>query len=323
MHIHRDIVGNTDTAEVESFLLDNGHGLAVEVWTYGATLVQVLVPDRDGRRDNVVVRLPDLAAYQRQRAYVGATVGRYCRSVAGGRFQLDGVEHQLSRNDGRHHVHGGVTGFDRLVWRAETELTEERAAVWLHLDSPHGAEGYPGALSVTAGFAVDRDNRLELSYRATTDAPTVVGLTNHAFWNLAGTGTVDDHWLRIDSTRVVPFDDELIPLPGPPRDILGTGLDHTTARLLTGTRLDTMFVLDDPAWAAELTHPASGRRMRVRTDQPGLGTYTGDHYERPRAGICLECGPWPDAPRRPDFPPVRLDPGAEYRHVTVHEFGVG
>ena len=330
MLIRRETVGATQghagqkPAEVDSYTLDSGHGLAVTVWTYGATLVEVLVPDRNGTTGNVVARLPDLASYEDPavNAYVGATVGRYCRCVADGRFTLDGVEHRLDRNDGRHHVHGGPLGFDRFVWDAEATQTDELLTLCLRLDSPDGDQGYPGALRAEARYEVDRHGRLTFDFRATTTAATIVGFTNHAFWNLSGTAgrTIDDHRLAINSDRTVAFDADLVPLAGPPRDIAGTDLDHRAARPLGARPLDNFFVLDDPSWAAELSHRASGRTMRVRTDQPGIGVYSGDHYRQPRAGICLETGPWPDAPNRPDFPSVRLDPGRTYHHRTIHEF---
>lgn len=321
MEIRQRIVGSVQGRDVESYVLDGGD-IVAEVWGYGATLVEVRVPDRSGRWDNVVVRLPDLAGYQAQRAYVGATVGRYCRSIKDSRFRLDGVEHVLPANQGGHHVHGGPVGFDRHVWEARTEVSDDYVAVRLRHNSPDGDQGYPGNLTVEAGFVVHTGGRLVFEYSARTDRPTVVGLTNHAFWNLAGSGVVDDQVLALNSTRTVAFDDEQMPLPGDPRPLAGTRLDHREPRRIGTSELDDFYVLDDPAWAAELADPASGRVMRVTTDQPGLGVYSGDHYTRPRAGLCLEAGPWPDAPNRPDFPSVRLDPGEVHRHRTVHEFSV-
>ncbi|MFC3346578.1 aldose epimerase family protein [Streptomyces echinoruber] len=308
--------------EVHAFTLDSGNGLSVTAWTYGASLVEVNVPDRYGRPGNVVVRLPDLASYEDPdlNAYVGATVGRYCRCVTDARFELDGVEHRLDGNDGSHHLHGGSLGFDKYVWEADAESREDRLVLRMRLVSPDGDQGYPGELTAEASYEVDTRGRLTIAFQARTTAPTVVGLTNHAFWNLGGGGTIDDHRLALNSTRIVAFDDRLMPLPGPPRDITGTDLDHTTPRELGAARLDNFFVLDDSAWAAQVEHRPSGRTMRVTTDQPGMGVYSGDHYRRPRAGLCLETGAWPDAPNRPDYPSVRLDPGQTYRHRTTHAF---
>ncbi|MDO0928876.1 aldose epimerase family protein [Streptomyces sp. TG1A-8] len=330
--IRRESVGTTaghagqEPTPVDAYTLDTGDGLAVTVWTYGAGLVEVLVPDRRGHTANVVVRLPDLASYEdrARNPYVGSTVGRYCRCVSHARLRLDGDEYLLDRNDGRHHVHGGTLGFDRYVWRAHPELHGDRAVLRLRLDSPDGDQGYPGTLSAEVAYEVAPGGRLTLDYRATTTASTVVGLTNHAYWNLAGTGRVDGHTLAVNSTRTTVFDDELLPLPGPPADITGTRLDLTRPRSLDGQALDNCFVLDDPAWAAHLHDPASGRTMRVVTDQPAVGVYTADHFTgRRRSGICLETGALPDAPNRDDYPPVRLDPGQVYRHRTVHHFSAG
>jgi aldose 1-epimerase len=273
----------------------------------------------------MVVRLPDLASYEdrRRNPYLGAVLGRYCRCVADGRFELDGVEHHLDRNDGRHHLHGGSVGFDRFVWDAEAGRDADILMVRLRLDRSDGDQGYPGALSAEVTYSVHPDSRLVLDYRATTTAGTIVGLTNHAFWNLAGGGRVDGHQLSINAGRWVPLDQELIPLPGAPTSLAGSRLDYSTPRPLGDHQLDNFFVLDDPAWAVELAEPARGRVMRVVTDQPGLAVYSGDGLRPPRAGLCLQTSAWPDAPNRADYPSCRLDPGAVYRHHTVHEFIVG
>ncbi|GAA3368403.1 galactose mutarotase [Streptomyces antimycoticus] len=327
--IRRERVGTTvghrgqGPADVDAYTLDTGAGLAVVVWTYGAQLVEVLVPDREGRTGNVVVRLPDLGGYENRATnpYVGSTVGRYCRCVAGGRFRLDGVEHHLDRNDGDHHIHGGDLGFDRYVWAAEAERSGDVLSLRLRLDSPDGDQGYPGALSAEVLYQVSPEGTLTFAYTATTTASTIVGFTNHAYWNLAGTGRIDGHLLALNSTRAVVFDDQLIPLPGPPADITGGPLDHREPQPVGELRLDNCFVLDDPDWAARLHDPASGRTMRVVTDQPAVGVYSADGFAgRRRSGICLETGPMPDAPNRDDYPPVRLDPGETYRHRTVHHF---
>ncbi|MFE6311729.1 aldose epimerase family protein [Streptomyces rochei] len=321
------IVSHPDGTQipVESYRLYNGQGLAIEVWTYGATLVEVLVPDRHGRLDNVVVRLPDLGAYLDpvRNPYIGSTLGRYCRCVAQGRFSLDGHVYELDRNEGHHHFHGGSHGFDKKVWSAEVVEAEDGPAIFMRLESPDGDQGYPGALSATCRYLVTRDGQLVIDHTATTTASTVVGLTSHAFWNLAGKGLISGHELALSSSRVVMFDDELIPLRKPPQSMAGTELDFTRLRPIDSARLDHYYALDDnSALAAELHDPASGRRMVVTTDHPGLGVYSGDGLPHPRAGLCLQPSAWPDAPNRPDFPSVRLDPGSTYRQRTVFDFSV-
>ncbi|MEV4000455.1 aldose epimerase family protein [Streptomyces halstedii] len=329
-HIERTTVGvaparaGHPAAEVESYTLDTGAGPAVTVWSYGATLVGVRAPDREGRYANVCVRLPDLGAYldRSRNQYVGATVGRYCRCVAGGEFDLDGKRHILDRNQGAHHLHGGSEGLDRRVWSAEASRDGEDLEVRLSVCSPDGDQGYPGQLTAGARYRIGSDGTLAVEYTATTTAPTVVGLTNHAFWNLAGGGTVDGHRLRLDATHAVRFDADLIPLPGPAEDVRGTARDFTVERPLDGVTVDNCFFAGGGPVLAELSDPVSGRVLRVATDQPAVGVYTGDWFaERPRCGICLETGALPDAPNRPDYPSARLDPGEVHRHRTVYRFG--
>ncbi|QFZ72338.1 galactose mutarotase [Streptomyces fagopyri] len=329
MNIRKETVGSTrghagqSPTPVDSYTLDTGEGLTVVVWTYGASTIEVLTPDRSGRVDNTVVRLPDLSSYQdrRRNPYVGATLGRYCRVVGDGTIRLDGVEHELDRNEGKHHVHGGGIGFDRYVWEADAERRDDELLLHLSLVTPDGDQGYPGTLSAEVIYRVDRHRRLTFEYQATSTAPTVVGLTNHAFWNLAGSGTVDQQRLAVNADRAMVFDGDLVPLPGPPAPIAGTALDYREPRPIGDALIDNCFVLDDPAWAAELYDPAGGRAMRVTTDQPGLGVYSADKFtDRPRAGLCLEAGALPDPPGRNASPFSRLDPGEVYRHRTTHEF---
>ncbi len=330
MEIRREAVGVTRGHEaqgptaVTAYTLDAGPRLSVTVWTYGATLVEVVVPDRAGRPANVVVRFPDLAAYEQREGnpYLGATLGRFARSVAGSRFRLDGVEHVLAPNFGRHHFHGGPVGFDRFVWDAEAERTADDVAVHLRHASPDGDQGYPGAVEVRTTYRARPDGRLTIAHTATTTASTIVALTNHAYWNLAGTGTIDDHRLRVNASRVVALDDDLVPA-GPLEPVAGTALDYRSARRIGGAALDDCFVLDGGDPAAEVHHPATGRRLRLTTDQPGLAIHSADEFRRPRAGLTLQTGALPDAPNRPDFPPARLDPGTTHRHVAIHDFSVG
>lgn len=329
LNIHRKSVGTTaghagqGPTPVDAYTLDTCAGLAVTVWTYGATLVEVLFPDRDGRMDNLVVRLPDLDWYQ-QRAknpYVGATLGRFARCIAGGCFELDGRSYQLDRNEGLHHFHGGTLGFDRFVWQAETQRGDDQISLHLRLDRPDGDQGYPGALAAEAIYRVDKHRRLMLEYRATTTASTIIGLTNHSFWNLAQSITIDGHQLAVNALRVVMADDDLIP-QGPPAWVAGTRLDYTSPRPIGKDRLDHCFLLDDPAWAAILADPVSGRVLRLATDQPALAVYSADHFAAPRVGLCLQTGACPNAPNRADFPSSRLDPGGMYCHRTTYQLAL-
>ncbi len=330
MNIRRTRIGNTTghAAEpptpVDAYTLDTGAGLAITVWTYGATLIDVLVPDRKGDTANMIVRLNDLASYEdrARNPYVGATLGRFARCIANGRFQIDRHHYQLDRNCGSHHFHGGTIGFDRFVWDADAAREGESLVLRLRLERPHHDQGYPGAISAETLYRVDRDRRLTFEHRATTTTvSTVVALTNHAYWNLAGTGTVNGHLLAVNANRVVTVDEELIPL-GLPATITGTHLDYSTPRPIGSQKLDHCFILDEASWAADLFDPASGRALCVHTDQPGLAIYSADAFSQPRAGLCIQTGALPDSPNRPDFPSPRLDPGDLYLHRTTHQFSI-
>lgn len=330
MNIHRETIGTTaghaeqPATPVDAYTLDTGKGLTITVWTYGATLIEVLVPDRDGRVDNVVVRLPDLGSYEdrtKNPSYLGATLGRYARCIAEGHFRLDEIDYQLDCNAGRHHIHGGPIGFDRFVWDADAERKGDQLSLRLCLDRPNGDQGYPGALSAETVYRVHSDGRLTFEYRATTTASTIVALTNHAYWNLSDSGTVNDHRLTLNAARVVMVDDELIPV-GLPVSVVGTRLDYSRPRRIGNDQLDHCFVLDDPTWAAHLFDPASGRFIRVLTDQPGLQVYSADGFTESRAGLSLQTGAWPDSPNHIDYPSSRLDPGMTYRHNTTQEFSI-
>jgi aldose 1-epimerase len=297
----------------------SGGPVSVTVCTYGASLVRVLAPDRDGRAGDVVLPVVELAELERRR-YLGSTVGRFARCIAGGRLELDGRTFGLTRNEGAHHVHGGAIGFDRFVWDAEASSDGDVAEVRLRLERPDGDQGYPGALCAQTVYRLDADGRLTFEHSATTSRPTVVDLTNHAYWNLAGTGEIDGHALAIGAYTVVEVGEDLIPLPGPPVPVVGTRYDFTSSQEIGPLRLDHCFVLRDGAPAAVLSEPRSGRTMRILTDGAGLQVYSGDILDPPRSGIALQTGALPDAPNRPDFPSARLDPGDTYRHRAVHEF---
>lgn len=329
MKITRDAVGTTrghagqGPTPVDAYTLDAGPALSVTVWTYGATLVQALVPGRDGRSRNVTVRLPGLDAYEdrARNPYVGATMGRFARCIGGGRLRMGDREHRLDRNVGEHHFHGGTYGFDRYVWNAEAGRDGDELRLRLSLDSPDGDQGYPGAVRAQVEYRVRPDGTLALHYVARTTARTVVGLTNHAYWNLAGEGSVDGHRLAVSADRVVGVDPELIPA-GPLLPVAGTPLDFRAPRPIGALALDHCYVLEKAGGSAELHDPASGRTLRLRTDQPGLAVYSGEGLRPPRAGLCLQATALPDAPNRPDFPPAWLEPGEGYRQHTEHHFSV-
>lgn len=305
-----------DGERVERYVLDNGR-LRAAVLTYGATLQRL----ETAGGTNVVLGLDTLDDYVHRSRYFGAVVGRYGNRIARGRFTLDGREYRLAANDGAHGLHGGVRGFDKRVWRVEAAGPAE---LLLSLVSPDGEEGYPGELRAAVRYVLDGD-ALRLEYRATTDAPTVLNLTNHSYFNLAGSGDVRGHVVTMDADRYLPVDEGKIPT-GELAPVAGTPFDFTAparvdARL--GGRYDHCYVLRG---RVTVTDPATGRSMEVTTTEPGVQFYTGHMLDGvatpygPFAGLCLETQRFPDAPNRPEFPSAVLRPGAEHVSVTTYRF---
>jgi aldose 1-epimerase len=299
-------------------------GVRVGVLSYGGIVQSVEVPDREGRRADVVLGFADLAGYVAHPGpYLGALVGRYANRIAGGRFRLDGVTYVLRRNNGPNSLHGGERGFDKRVW----EMTPVEHGVRLSRVSPHGEEGFPGRLEVSATYTLTASGALRFVYEAVTDAPTVVNPTNHSYFNLAGSGHTGGHELRLAASRFTPVDADLIPTGI--ASVEGTRFDFRTPRE-AGSGYDHNFVLDkgvtaQPVEVAELHDPASGRVLTVATTEPGLQLYTADHLDAPFApgdGIALETQHFPDSPNRPEFPSTVLRPGEVFRSETVYGFSV-
>jgi aldose 1-epimerase len=341
--VRREPWGSTSDGEpVELVTLERGP-LRARLTSFGATLVALEVPDRHGERADVVLGFDTLAEYESpHNPYCGGLIGRCANRIAGARFTLDGREHVLAANEGRNHLHGGARGFDRRPW---TPGIVERS-LSLRLVSPNGEEGYPGALDVSAlytlGPPVARARMLGMQLSALTSAPTLCNLTQHAYFNLAGQGTILDHELQISASRFVAVDDVLVPT-GEIADVAGTPFDFRTPRRI-GERLaaleataargyDVCFVLDGPPFrapAARLVDPATGRALEVLTDQPGLQLYTGQHLAgldgkgghaiARFGGVCLEAQGLPDAVHHAHFPSVVLRPGQFYRQVVVWTF---
>lgn len=343
--------GITDRGEiVDAFTMGRRGGIEVSVIAYGATVQSLLAPDRRGHRANVVLGFADLAGYQAvNSAYLGATVGRYANRIAEGRFVLDGHEFQLSRNEGRHHLHGGSSGLDARVWERRPDISDGEVSVTFSYTSASGDEGYPGALDVAVTYALTHENTLAIRYRAKSDASTVVNLTNHSLFNLAGGGTILDHELELNADAYTPVDSEMIPtgeiasVRGTPMDFrsprrIGERIDAPFDQLTIGRGYDHNYVLaaaasDAPAFAARLRDPRSGRTMEVWTTEPGLQLYTGNRldgtlsgfggvaYER-FAGLALETQKYPDSPNHPHFPAAVLRPGELYESTTELRLGV-
>lgn len=343
--------GTTSGGEpVELITLRSPSGLEIDVSTYGAIVTRLLAPDRSGHLADIVLGHDSLADYAENRPYFGAIVGRYANRIASGRFTLDGVEYELAVNNTPNHLHGGDNGFDKLVWRAEPYSTGEEGGVVLTLVSPAGDEGYPGELTVRMTYAVTALDELRIDYEASTDAPTIVNLTHHSYWNLAGhdSGTILDHELQIAASRFTPVDETLIPtgelrtVEGTPFDFreparVGARIDQDDEQVRRGGGYDHNFVLD--GWsgdgtlrpAAVLRDPASGRVMEVLTTEPGLQLYSGNFLDgsdigkggtayQHRTGLCLETQHFPDSPNQPGFPSTVLRPAETYRSTTVYRF---
>ncbi|WP_405010070.1 aldose epimerase family protein [Kitasatospora sp. NBC_01539] len=345
-----------DGRTVERWTLGAGGSLTAEVLTLGARLQALHVPDRHGRRTNVVLGGATAADLLGEAAYFGATVGRYANRIANGRLPLDGAVHSLpdqSGGHGGHVLHGGPDGFATRLWEAGPVHRADRAGVRFRLHSPDGDQGFPGALTAQVTYLLDADGALTMEYEATTDAPTVVNLTNHAYFNLAGEGdgTVLDHVLQVEADHYLPVDPGLIPL-GPPAPVAGTPFDLTEPRTLrqglagpdgqltaAGGGYDHNWVLREAAdgalrRVATLWHPASGRRVECLTTEPGLQVYTGNHFDGslagpsgrtypPFGGVALETQHFPDSPNHPDYPSTVLRPGEGYRSTTVYRFTAG
>ena len=334
-----------DGREVDVYTLTNAHGLEVKIMTYGATIISVKTPDRDGRLANITLYLDTFDDYLRGHPLFGSVVGRYANRIAGAKFTIDGVEYPLAPNAGKVHIHGGRSGFQQKVWQAAALSQQDAAAVEFTLTSPDGDEGYPGTLHVKLVYTLNNDNELKMDYTATTDKPTVVNLTNHTYWNLAGAGSGDilDHILTLHADAYLPADDQKVPT-GEIRSVKDTVMDFTEphrigARIkeVEGENYDHCYVVNKRPGesllpAARAVDPKSGRVMEVWTTKPGVQFFTArflsDRWQaggRPYApyhGFCLETQHFPDSPNRTNFPSPILRPNETYHHVTVHKFSV-
>jgi aldose 1-epimerase len=335
---------------VHAFTLRNPHGVEVVLISYGAIIVSVRVPDRRGRLDDVVLGHESLDGYRERSRYFGALVGRYANRIANGRFTLDGRTYQLATNNGPNHLHGGLRGFDKVVWSGEPFERGGDAGVRFARVSPDGEEGYPGALDVRVAYTLTAGNALEIEYEATTDRATPLNLTNHSYFNLGGEGRGDitDHELTLDADAYTPADagqiptGEIAPVAGTPFDFrkpapIGARIDDDHAQLRLGGGYDHNFVLaragDSLARAAHVVEPASGRTLTVHTTEPAIQVYAGNkldgsiagkhgHVYGRRSALCLETQHFPDSPNHPNFPSTILRPGERFVSKTVYGFGV-
>ncbi len=342
--------GTTDAGQpVELYTLKNSHGLTAKILTYGAIIYSFDVPDAQGRFTNVTLNCATLADYEHRSPCFGALLGRCANRIAGARFALDGREVSLTRNAGPNHIHGGARGFDKEVWRAQPVRERDAVALKLTYTSKDGEEGYPGTLVCTVIYELNDQNEWKMDYTARTDKPTVVNLSNHAYWNLAGaqSGSVLDHILTVNADKYLIADEQLIPT-GDIESVAGTPLDFRQPHRIgerinqiTGKQFggyDHCLVLNhkqpgDLVFCAKLKDPNSGRTMEVWTTQPAVQLYSANFpagafhglqgYPYPsHAGFCLETEHYPDSPNHPNFPTTVLRPGEVYHQTTLHKFAV-
>lgn len=336
-----------DGKKVKLFYLKNSNGVEMAVTNYGAKVVSLLTPDKDGKKEDIVLGFSDLKGYLgAKEEYYGGVVGRYGNRIAKGKFKLDGKEYTLFTNNGVNTLHGGKKGYNEVVWDAEQK---DPKTIVFHYLSPDGEEGYPGNLDITMTYELTDNNEFRITYGATTDKPTVVNITHHSFFNLhgAGNGSVNDHVLSINADYFTPVDSTLIPLgknipvKGTPFDFtqptaIGSRIEQADQQLKFGKGYDHNWVLnkkgDSLTLAATVLEPASGRYMEVWTTEPGVQFYGGNFIDGSdkgkgkvynfRGALCLETQHFPDSPNQPGFPSTVLKPGQTYKHVCIYKFDV-
>ncbi|HUL82168.1 MAG TPA: aldose epimerase family protein [Gammaproteobacteria bacterium] len=342
-----------DGVTVEAVTLKAGNGIGARIIAYGATLQALFLPDKNGHSADVALGYDDLAGYVAKPQFFGATVGRYANRIAGAKFDLDGKTYSLAANNGPNALHGGTKGFDKVVWTIGEVKSGPVASVTLTYTSRDGEEGYPGTLKASVTYSLDEKSTLTTSYEATTDKPTIVNLTNHSLFNLAGVPaarSILDHRLMVNADAYTPVDATLIPT-GEQRNVAGTPFDFrqsavigarirdaSDAQIAIGRGYDHNFVLrggvtDAPKLAARVEDPVSGRVLELYTTEPGVQIYTGNFLDgttvgksrvvyRQGDGLALEPQKFPDSPNHPAFPSARLDPGKTYRQTSYYRFSV-
>jgi aldose 1-epimerase len=349
--IEKKLFGNlNDGTEVYEFTLTNPGGMRVKIINYGAIVMSIEVPDRNGKLGDVILGYDDLGGYINDNSYQGAIVGRYGNRIAKGKFTLEDVEHQVTINDGENHLHGGRKGFFKSIWNAEPIESKTAPALKLTYSSPDGEEGYPGNVKIEVIYTVTADNELKIEYTGTTDKITILNPTHHSYFNLTADpkNTILDYELMIDADKTTEVGKGLIPT-GKLLDVENTPMDFRTP-----TKIGARINADDPQlklgfgydhnWvlnnfdkqirkAVELYDSSTGRLMEIFTDQPGMQFYSGNFLDgtikgkkgisyQYRTGLCLEAQLFPDSPNKPDFPSATLKPGEKYSQTTIYKFSV-
>ena len=343
MSIEKKAFGKTDDGKgIDLYTLTNTNGLKTEIMNYGGIVRMLYVPDRNGNLDDIVLGYDSLDEYIKDNSpYFGALIGRCGNRIAKGKFTLNGVEYKLATNNGPNHLHGGIKGFNKVVWSAEQIQNDDGPALKLTYRSCDGEEGYPGNLNCVVYYTLTNKNELKVDYEAETDKATVVNLTHHSYFNLGGhnSGDILGHELMLNADRFTSVDKDLIPT-GEIKPVKGTPMDFTQPTAI-GARIDKVeggydhnYVLNSSdgslALAASVYEPKSGRVMEVFTTEPGVQFYSGNFLDgslkgkgavyNKHNGFCLETQHFPDAPNKPSFPSIVLNPGEKYTHLTVHKF---
>ncbi len=346
--VKKEAFGNTtDGKAVELYTLTNSHGMEVRIMTYGGVIVSVKTPDKAGRLADIVLGYDTLTPYLSKNPYFGAIVGRYANRIGGARFTLDGKVYKLAANDGPNALHGGLKGFDKVVWQAESFQKGDAAGIILKYTSADGEEGYPGTVHVTVTYALNDKDEFHIDYQATTDKATPINLTNHTYFNLDGEGSGDvlGTEMMINAGHFTPVDSTLIPtgkigsVTGTPLDFtkptaIGARIDDKYEQLALGHGYDHNFVINRTgpglALAARAYDPKSGRVLEVDTTEPGVQFYTGNflnavngkhgHVYNKRDAFCLETQHYPDSPNKPEFPSAILRPGQTFHSTTIWKF---
>jgi aldose 1-epimerase len=346
MNISKQPFGNMpDGSAVDLYTLTNDNGLEVKITNYGGTIVSLVAPDQHGHLDDIVLGFDTLEAYLEKSPFFGCITGRFANRIAQAKFTLNGVEYALAQNDGDNHLHGGNQGFDKKLWAAEEIRSDEGVGLKLSYTSPDGEENYPGTLSTIVIYTLTNADELKIDYTATTDKDTIVNLTNHSYFNLAGSGDVLNHELLLNAEHFTPTDETLIPT-GELRKVAGTPLDFREMTVI-GARVeedydqlkfaggyDHNWVLNNNdgalVLAARVEESTTGRAMEVYTTEPGIQFYGGNFLPELagkegktygyRGGLCLETQHYPDSPNKPDFPSTVLKPGQTYQTTTIYKF---
>ena len=345
MTVEKGIFGKlSQNRAIESFILKNKIGAKAKLISFGATLVSLKMPDKNNKLADIVTGYDDLDSYVNDACYFGCTVGRFANRIAKAKFKLDGNEYKLIANAGKNHLHGGIKGFNRAPWRGSEFQDSDGCRVVFKYLSPDGEEGYPGNLDVTVTYTLTDDNELKISYEATTDKKTIVNLTNHSYFNLAGhdKGSILTQRINLNADKITVVDENYIPT-GQLKSVKNTVYDLTMLRPIGenigGFELgyDFNYVLNksspqELSFAAKVVEPQSGRVMEIFTTEPAVQFYIGNYLNgvkgkggavyKKHDAFCLETQHFPDSPNRPEFPSVVLEPGNVYRHLTVHKFSV-